>query len=205
MSTAKQTKLKINEMAKDLGVTGQELADFLKEKLDVTKKPAASLADEEINYILESFSQNNQVASFDEYFATRNDAPAKAEKPKAEKKTAAKKETKTAKDGKASEKASAKTEKTSKEAAEKPEKKTGTKSAAAAEKTQEKKKTEKAASAAKNESKPAPVPKPLPQNQAKKTDRFNAQQVLQGAGQKKSRSRSPRTSQPSSPTRKNWT
>ncbi|MDE6599793.1 MAG: translation initiation factor IF-2 N-terminal domain-containing protein, partial [Oscillospiraceae bacterium] len=65
MSTAKQTKLKINDVAKDLGVTGQELADFLKEKLDVTKKPAASLTAEEMNIVLEHFSQNNQVDSFD--------------------------------------------------------------------------------------------------------------------------------------------
>ena len=176
MSTVKQTKIKINEMAKDLGITGQELADFLKEKLDVAKKPAAALADEEVNYILESFSQNNQVASFEEYFATRNDVPVKEEKPKAEKKTAAKKsEPKAAKE----EKPSAKTEKTAKETA----KKASGKTAAASEKAPEKKKSEKAAPAAKTESKP--LPKPIPQNQAKKTDRFNAQQVLQGGSQKK--------------------
>ena len=67
MSTPKQTKLKINDVAKDLGVTGQELADFLKEKLDVVKKPTASLSEDEMNYVLESFSQKKQVASFDEY------------------------------------------------------------------------------------------------------------------------------------------
>lgn len=94
MSTTKQTKLKINDVAKDLGVTGQELADFLKEKLDVAKKPAASLTDEEMNYVLEHFSQNNQVESFDAYFAMRN-LP-KTEK-KAEKKTVRKAKTETAK------------------------------------------------------------------------------------------------------------
>ena len=64
MSTIKQTKLKINDVAKDLGITGQALSDFLKEKLDVAKKPAASLTPEEMNVVLEHFSQNNQVDSF---------------------------------------------------------------------------------------------------------------------------------------------
>ena len=184
MSTAKQTKLKINEMAKDLGVTGQELADFLKEKLDVTKKPAASLENDEVNYILESFSQSRQVDSFDEYFATRNDPPAKEEKPKAEKKTS---KTKAAKEEKASEKAE-KPSKAAAEKTEKSEKKSSGKAAAASEtassqSSQEKKKPEKAAPAAKAETKP--VPKPIVQNQGNKNDRFNAQQVLQGGGQKK--------------------
>lgn len=72
MSTTKQTKLKINDVAKDLGITGQALSDFLKEKLDVAKKPAASLTPEEMNFVLEHFSQNNQVDTFEEYFAMRS-------------------------------------------------------------------------------------------------------------------------------------
>ena len=183
MSTAKQTKLKINEMAKDLGVTGQALADFLKEKLDVTKKPTASLENDEVNYILESFSQNNQVESFDEYFATRSKPAVKEEKPKAEKKTAKKQDTaKSAKTEKTAEKASAKAE--SKPAAEtKIEEAKGTKAASG------KKKSEKAAAPAKTESKP--LPKPIPQNQGNKNDRFNAQQVLQGGSQKKKQEQKP--------------
>ncbi len=109
MSTAKQTKIKINDAAKDLCVTGQEISDFLKEKLDVVKKPAASLTEEEMNYILEDFTQRRQVTSFDEYFATRNDPVPKKEekedKPKAEKKPAKKTESKTAKTAKAEVKA----------------------------------------------------------------------------------------------------
>ncbi|MDE6745990.1 MAG: translation initiation factor IF-2 N-terminal domain-containing protein, partial [Oscillospiraceae bacterium] len=96
MSTAKQTKLKINDVAKDLGVTGQELADFLKEKLDVTKKPAASLTAEEMNIVLEHFSQNNQVDSFEAYFAMRS-LPKTEKKQETEKKSAKKPAAKTEK------------------------------------------------------------------------------------------------------------
>ena len=72
MSTTKSTKLKINDVAKELNTTGQELADFVNEKLGVTKKPTASLTEDEMNYVLEAFSQNNQVENFDAYFATKN-------------------------------------------------------------------------------------------------------------------------------------
>lgn len=64
MSTAKQPKVKISDAAKDLEITGQALSDFLKEKMDVAKKPAASITAEEMNRVLEIFSQDNQVESF---------------------------------------------------------------------------------------------------------------------------------------------
>ncbi len=179
MSTPKQTKLKINDVAKDLNVTGQELADFLKEKLDVTKKPTAALTEDEMNYVLESFSQNNQVKSFDDYFATKNQPKeepkpeVKAEKPKKEtaKKDAPKKES------------APKAEKPKKEAPKKD----------AAPKTEEKK--------AEPKPEPKSEPKPEPKVEVKeapkqetakaeqkpqsKNDRFNAQQVLNGDKKKK--------------------
>lgn len=77
MSTSKEPKVKITDAAKDLKITGQALSDFLKEKLDIAKKPAASITAEEMNKVLEIFSQENQVTSFEEYFATRNDKPQK--------------------------------------------------------------------------------------------------------------------------------
>jgi len=188
MSTPKSTKLKINDVAKDLNTTGQELADFLKEKLDVTKKPTASLTEDEMNFVLEAYSQNNQVTSFDDYFATKNQP--KTEEPKEEKpvkKAAAKKET--------AKKTAEKAEKT-----EKPKKETAKKEAAPkAEKTAENKQEVKEAPKAevKAEEKPKvqeetkqeakkeqPAPKPA-SNQQNKNDRFNAQQVLNSDKKKK--------------------
>ena len=180
MSTAKTPKLKINEMAKDMGVTGQELADFIKDKLDVSKKPAASLENDEVNYILEAFSQNNQVNSFDEYFSTRNERPAaKEEKPKTEKKPAKKKETaptKAEKTSETKEKPAASAEKTKQEKTEKH---------APEQKKQDKKPEEQAKAPEKSENKP--LPKPVPQNKVDKNDRFNAAQALKNSGQKKNK------------------
>ncbi len=96
MSTKQsQTKNKISDIAKDLKISGQELAEFVSAKFGAAKKPSASVSQEELNIILEYYSQNNQVDSFDPYYASRNDKPAEekkaAEKPAAEKKPAAKK------------------------------------------------------------------------------------------------------------------
>lgn len=95
MSTKRTPKAKLNEVAKDLDITNQELIDFISAELNTVKKPTASLTDEEMTYVLEYYTQNNQVDSFDSYYATRNDpAPApraaekkekKPEKPKASK------------------------------------------------------------------------------------------------------------------------
>ncbi|MBP1547432.1 MAG: translation initiation factor IF-2 [Oscillospiraceae bacterium] len=109
MSTKQtQTKIKIGDIAKDLNIANQEIAEFISEKTGAARKPSASVNQEELNMILEHYSQNNQVDSFDAYFASRNDKPApKAaeekkpaakksaeKKPAAEKKAASKAETK---------------------------------------------------------------------------------------------------------------
>ena len=93
MSNAKQqAKNKLNEVAKNLNISNQELIDFIKDKLGVVKKPTANITNDEMNYILEHFTQNNQVDSFDGYFATINaPKPVKKEAPKAESKPAPKK------------------------------------------------------------------------------------------------------------------
>ena len=100
MSTKQtQTKNKINDVAKDLGISGQELAEFVSTKFGTPRKPSASVTQDELNIILEHYSQNNQVDSFDPYYASRNNKPAPKpvpEKPAAEKKPSAKKETKQA-------------------------------------------------------------------------------------------------------------
>ncbi|MCM1523851.1 MAG: translation initiation factor IF-2 [Ruminococcus sp.] len=76
MSTKQnQTKSKLSEVAKDLKVTSQEIADLISDKLGTVKKTSMSLTSDEINYILEYYSQNNQVDSFDPYYRSRNDKP----------------------------------------------------------------------------------------------------------------------------------
>ena len=187
MSTPKSTKLKINDVAKELNTTGQELADFVNEKLGVTKKPTASLTEDEMNFVLEAFSQNNQVATFDDYFATKNQPveepkEEKAEKKPAEKKAAAKKET--------AKKTAEKTEKAEKPAkAEKPKKEAAKKAEKPAEKAvKEEPKAEKPVETPKAQEEPKkeqPAPKPVNNQQQNKSERFNAQQVLNNDKKKK--------------------
>lgn len=82
-------KIKLAEAAKDLKIENQELIDFL-EKYDGTKrKNTTALSDEEMNYVLEHYSQSNQVESFDSYFESKNkptepeeEKPVKKETPK---------------------------------------------------------------------------------------------------------------------------
>ena len=86
MSNAKsQSKQKLSDVAKDLGISNQELIDFVENKFGEVKKATASLTADQLNIILENYTQNNQVESFDGYFAKRNEPkPVKKEEPKAE-------------------------------------------------------------------------------------------------------------------------
>ncbi len=97
----KENKYKVKDAAKDLNLTANEIVDMVKELAGTERKPAGSLTESELNLILEKVSQQNQVASFDGYFAAtekkaeepETEAKPKAEsKPKAEKKPAPKKE-----------------------------------------------------------------------------------------------------------------
>lgn len=96
-------KYKVSELAKDLNVTNNDIIKLLSEKFEGTKKAVTALTADEITYVLEYYTQNNQVKSFDEYFSAtavkeEKKEPAKTEKPaktakteKAEKKADAKK------------------------------------------------------------------------------------------------------------------
>lgn len=64
------TKYKLSDLAKHLKLAPQEVIDCLAAKYGV-KKASSSLAPEETNYVLEYFTQHNQVESFDGYFAYR--------------------------------------------------------------------------------------------------------------------------------------
>ncbi|MBR6924625.1 MAG: translation initiation factor IF-2 N-terminal domain-containing protein, partial [Oscillospiraceae bacterium] len=65
-------KIKISDLAKDLGVSGNDVAELMGEFSEAKKKPSSTLTEEEINLVLEHFTQENQVASLDAYFEQRN-------------------------------------------------------------------------------------------------------------------------------------
>lgn len=83
------TKHKINELAKDLKISNQELIEFIAQNFNETRKPTATVSAEEMNVVLEAYSQKNEVDSFDPYYATRSQKPAKPVQKPAEVKPAA--------------------------------------------------------------------------------------------------------------------
>ena len=80
-------KIKISDAAKDLNISAQEIVDFFAAKGDTKKKTSSGLTEEEMNCLLENHTKANEVSSFDEYFASKNE-------PKPEKKTELKSEPK---------------------------------------------------------------------------------------------------------------
>ncbi len=137
MSTKTTTKFKITEVAKDLGTAAQQLVDTISEKMGLAKKTGGSLTEEELNTVLEIYTQDNQVDSFDEYFATRNDKPPVKEEEKPVKKTR-------------------RTAKKAAETAEKAEEKAAKDNGEKAEKSADKKAAQKPAAEKKTAEKPAP-------------------------------------------------
>ncbi len=116
----KTNKTKLGELAKDLNITNAEIVKCLETYDGETRKTQASLLPEEVSYVLEYFTQKNQVENFNEYFANnvRPEGEKKPEPKKTVKKTA-KTEEKAEQKPKAEEKP--KTEKKAEPAAEKKE------------------------------------------------------------------------------------
>ena len=83
------TKYKLSDLAKDLGLTSAEIIEALAPQFGA-KKTGASLAPEEVNFVLELYTSKNQVESFEPYFADKT-ASKKPEpkKPKPKKEPAA--------------------------------------------------------------------------------------------------------------------
>ena len=162
-------KAKLNEVAKDIKVSNQELIDLLAGLGIEGKKATASLNEEELNLILETYSKKYEVKTFDDYFKMgeeerkrkaegKNTPEVKEEKKQEEKKPAKKKTAEKTEKKSSEEKASEKKEekkpaekKTTKKPAEKKEE------TKVAEKAPEKP-VEKKAEEKKAEQKPAPVP-----------------------------------------------
>ena len=78
-------KIKISDLAKDLNVPGNDIAELMGELSDAKKKPSSALNEEEINLVLEHYTQQNQVTSFDAYFEQRNNKQAAGSQEKPQK------------------------------------------------------------------------------------------------------------------------
>ena len=117
----KINKTKLGELAKDLNAANADIVKCLETYDGETRKTQASLLPEEVSYVLEYFTQNNQVENFNEYFAN-NVRPEGEKKPEEKKKTAKKTAEKT--EEKAAEKAAEKAgqEKKTETPAKKPKK-----------------------------------------------------------------------------------
>lgn len=100
-------KLKVKDIANDLGVTNKKVTEILEKYCGVAKKTASAVTDEEVGVIIDVITQQTQVQNFDKYFASREktaeETAEKKAEPKAEK-PAKKAENKRQKDNKKSEK-----------------------------------------------------------------------------------------------------
>lgn len=74
----KKAKIKLMEAAKDLKLDVQELIDRLQQYDNTERKKTGSIDEDEMNYLLEYYSQNNQVDSFNEYFESKDAVPESA-------------------------------------------------------------------------------------------------------------------------------
>lgn len=77
-------KVKLSDAAKDLKLQAQELITLMENYDGVKRKNGSSLSESEMNYIIEHYSQENQVENFDEYFQSK-DKPVEAEEAPEEK------------------------------------------------------------------------------------------------------------------------
>lgn len=160
----KTNKIKLNELAKDLKLSANELIECLAKLDGEQRKTQSALSAQEVSYVFEYFTQNNQVENFNDYFANNKkpETEVKAEKPKTEKKPKAEKKekpkTEKAEKSEQPKQEQAKPEQTEKKAEPKTEKKETEKTAA---KTAEK-------PAEKAESKEAPKPAKSSKKQEKK-------------------------------------
>lgn len=159
-------KYRVNELAKDLNVSTNDITEVVQEYFGVQKKSQASLSEEELSVVLEKYSQKNQVNNFNSYFASASKSKAEKKEEKPEVKSAKKAEKKP-EPKKEAVKADDKPEKTEKAQAKPTEAKTEPKTEAKA----EPKKEVKADS--KPEAKAEPKVEAKPETKAEaKNDRF---------------------------------
>ena len=163
-------KYRVNELAKDLNVSTNDITEVVQEYFGVQKKSQASLSEEELSVVLEKYSQKNQVNNFNSYFASASKSKAEKKEEKPEVKSAKKAEKKP-EPKKEAVKADDKPEKTEKAQAKPTEAKTEPKTEAKA----EPKKEVKADSKPEAKAEPKVEVKPETKAEAKpeaKNDRF---------------------------------
>lgn len=62
-------KIKLSDFAKDLNLKCDDLIKLFEERGYYRKKPGSALSEEDANWILEWFTKNNEVDSFDEFLS----------------------------------------------------------------------------------------------------------------------------------------
>ena len=171
-------KYRVNELAKDLNVSTNDITEVVQEYFGVQKKSQASLSEEELSVVLEKYSQKNQVNNFNSYFASASKSKAEKKEEKPEVKSAKKAEKKP-EPKKEAVKADDKPEKTEKAQAKPTETKTEPKTEAKAEPKKEVKADSKPEAKAepKVEAKPETKAEAKPETKAEakpeaKNDRF---------------------------------
>ena len=75
-------KIKVSEIAKDLGKSNKDIIEILDAYCGGTpKKAGTALSDEELNVIFDKVTQENSVSNFDSYYAQKKAKPASEKKP----------------------------------------------------------------------------------------------------------------------------
>ncbi|MBQ8504466.1 MAG: translation initiation factor IF-2 [Clostridia bacterium] len=91
-------KYKIHELAKDFGLNSKAVIEILAKLSDEPRKHTTVLDDRQLDFVFETITQNNQVESFDAYFAAgekqKEEKEAAKAAPKAEEKAEVKSEAK---------------------------------------------------------------------------------------------------------------
>ncbi len=62
-------KYRVHEVAKDFGINSKKILEILEKHTDEPRKHMTALEDKELDIIFETITQENEVASFDAYFA----------------------------------------------------------------------------------------------------------------------------------------
>ena len=85
-------KYRLKEVASDFGVAPKEIAEIVSKYFEKPKSNTQVLTEEELNVVFDYMTQNNQIKSLEQVFATAQTAPKAeekpAEEPKAEQKPA---------------------------------------------------------------------------------------------------------------------
>ena len=74
-------KIKVSEIAKDLGKSNKDIIEILDAYCDgPAKKAGTALSDEELNVIFDKITQDSSVSNFDSYYAKKKAKPVSEKK-----------------------------------------------------------------------------------------------------------------------------